>query len=100
MVAYVDDMIFGGNEEMCKKFAEEMQKYFEMLMFGEMNFFFGLQINQIDKGIFISQSKNVKEMLKNFGMENSKLVYTPIVTSCKLRRMMNLQRMIRVSTYQ
>lgn len=52
---YVDDIMFGGNEAMCKKFDEEMQKEFERTMFGEMNLFLGI-INRIDKGIFISQS--------------------------------------------
>jgi len=39
---YVDDIIFSGNEGMCKDFTNEMQKEFEMSMCGEMNFFLGL----------------------------------------------------------
>jgi len=57
-----------------------------MSMFGEMNFLLGLQINQSDKGIFISQSKYVKEFLKKFGMEDSKPVCTPMVTGYKLSK--------------
>lgn len=57
-----------------------------MSMFGEMNLFLGLQINQMEKGIFISQSNYVKEMLKNFGMDSSKSVCTPMVTGCKLSK--------------
>jgi len=83
---YLDDIIFGGNEVMCKNFVDEMQKEFEMSVCGEMNFFLRLQINQTDKGIFISQSKYVKEMLKKFGMEDSKPVCTPITIGCKLRK--------------
>lgn len=60
VVVYVDDIIFDGNETMCKFFVEEMQKEFEMSMFGEMNLFFRLQINQTNKGIFISQPKYAK----------------------------------------
>jgi len=55
-------------------------------MCGEMNFFLGLQINQTDKGISISQSKYVKELLKMSGMEESKLVCTPMTAGCKLRK--------------
>jgi len=86
VVVFVDDIIFGGNEGMCIKFAGEMQNEFEMSMFGEMNLFLGLQINQSDKGIFIFQSKYVKELLKKFGMEDSKSVCTPMVTGCTLRK--------------
>lgn len=53
-------------------------------MLGKMNLFLGLQINQIEKGIFISQSKYVREMLKKFGIDGSKLVNTPMVIGCKL----------------
>ncbi|GJR15501.1 retrovirus-related pol polyprotein from transposon TNT 1-94 [Tanacetum coccineum] len=45
---------------------------FEMSMVGELNFFLGLQIKQMDDGIFFNQSKYSKEMLKKFGLEDSK----------------------------
>ncbi|KAH9322868.1 hypothetical protein KI387_017507 [Taxus chinensis] len=87
MVVYVDDIIFGGdNEEMSRKFAEDMQKEFEMSMLGELSFFLGLQIYQSNKGIFISQTKYVKEMLKKFGMEECAPVITPMITGTKLSK--------------
>jgi hypothetical protein len=55
-------------------------------MLGELSFFLGLHISQNSKGIFISQTKYVKEMLKNFEMEDCKLVSTPMVTICKLSK--------------
>jgi len=35
----------------------------------ELNYFLGLQIKQLNDGIFISQSKYPKELLKRFGMK-------------------------------
>ena len=62
---YVDDIIFGSDDDqISKQFAEYMKNEFEMSMLGEMKFFLGLQINQSDKGIFISQTKYIHEMLK------------------------------------
>jgi hypothetical protein len=61
-----------------------MQKEFEMSMLGELTFFLGLQVTQTEKGIFICQSKYVKEMLKKFQMEDCKPMSTPMVTGCKL----------------
>ena len=46
----------------------------------------GLQISQLNDGIFISQSKYIKEMLKKFGMEGCKPVSTPMITGCKLSK--------------
>jgi hypothetical protein len=63
-----------------------MKKEFEMSMLGELSFFLGLNISQFFNGIFISQTKYIKEMLKNFIMEDCALVSKPMLTSCKLRK--------------
>jgi hypothetical protein len=55
-----------------------MQNEFEMSLLGELSFFLGLQIRQRNQGIFISQTKYIREMLKRFGMEDCKLVITPM----------------------
>jgi hypothetical protein len=83
---FVDDIIFGGNDDLCKKFLEEMKSDFKILMIGEMKFFLGLHTTQIEQGIFIAQTKYLKEMLNKFGMEDCKLVGTPMVTRCKLSK--------------
>ena len=63
-----------------------MQHEFEMSLLGELSFFLGLQISQLDEGIFISQMKYIKEVLKKFRMEDCKLVSTSMVTGCKLSK--------------
>ena len=55
-------------------------------MLGEMKFFLGLQITQSGRGISISQTKYINEMLKKFKMEDCKPVGTPMVTGCKLSK--------------
>ena len=49
-------------------------------MFGEIKFFVGLQIHQMKYGIYVTQSKYVKGILKKIGLEDYKLVRTPVVT--------------------
>jgi hypothetical protein len=63
-----------------------MQNEFEMSLLGELSLFLGLQIHQSNQGIFISQTKYIKEMIKRFRMEYCKPVTTPMQTSCKLRK--------------
>ena len=58
-----------------------MSKEFEMSMIGELSFFLGLQIKQLKDGIFVSQSKYLKDMLKKFGLENAKSIKTPMATN-------------------
>jgi len=60
-----------------------MQSKFEMSLLGELTYFLGLPIYQEDKGIFIYQSKYIKEMLKKFKMEDRRHVLTSMVTGFK-----------------
>nr|GEV96793.1 uncharacterized mitochondrial protein AtMg00810-like [Tanacetum cinerariifolium] len=84
---YVDDIIFGPTyQEMCDDFAKIMHDEFEMCMMRELNFFLGLQIKQLEDGIFFNQSKYIKEMLKKFRLEDSKPMKTPISTKMKLKK--------------
>ena len=83
---FVDDIIFGGQDALCKDFANQMKQEFEMSMFGEIKFFMGLQVHQMKHGIFINQSKYIKEILKTFELEDSNLVSTPMKIALKLSK--------------
>nr|GEW01024.1 copia protein [Tanacetum cinerariifolium] len=84
---YVDDIIFGSAcQDMCDEFAKIMHDEFEMSMMGELNFFLGLQIKQMEDDIFLNQSKYIKEMLKKFGLEDSKPMKTLMSSDTKLTK--------------
>eukprot|EP00253_Pinus_taeda_P022987 PITA_22987 len=77
----------------CKGYAQQegidfeetfASKEFEMSMLGELTYFLGLQIQQNEGGIFLSQTKYLKQILKKYGMEDAKPVCTPMVTGCNL----------------
>ncbi|GJY45453.1 retrovirus-related pol polyprotein from transposon TNT 1-94, partial [Tanacetum coccineum] len=63
---YVDDIIFRSTcQNLCDDFAKIMHDEFEMSMMGELNFFLGLQIKQIEDRIFQSiqvHQEGVKEV--------------------------------------
>lgn len=60
---YVDDIIFGSTcQELCDDFSKSMHDEFKMSMMGELYFFLGLQIKQLEDGIFFNQSKYIKEI--------------------------------------
>nr|GEV30651.1 hypothetical protein [Tanacetum cinerariifolium] len=73
-------------QDMCDEFAKIMHDEFEMSMMGELNFFLGLQIKQMEYGIFFNQSKYIKEMLKKFGLEDSKPMKAPMYFNTKLTK--------------
>ncbi|GKD63760.1 putative ribonuclease H-like domain-containing protein, partial [Tanacetum coccineum] len=53
----------------------------KMSSMGELTFFLGLQVQQKEDGIFISQDKYVGDILKNFDFVNVKTASTPIETN-------------------
>jgi hypothetical protein len=61
-----------------------MQGEFEMSMMGELTYFLGLQIKQLSEGTFIYQTKYCKELLKKFGMSDSRHIDTPMAPSCMM----------------
>nr|GEW44442.1 retrovirus-related Pol polyprotein from transposon TNT 1-94 [Tanacetum cinerariifolium] len=71
---------------MCDEFAKIMHDEFEMSMMGELNFFLGLQIKRMEDGIFFNQSKYIKEILKKFGLEDSKPMKNPMSSDTKLMK--------------
>ena len=82
---YVDDIIFGStNEALYARFAKLMQSRYEMSMMGELSYFLGLQVSQKIDGIFICQTKYVRDLLKKYNMEDSTPAKTPMATATKL----------------
>ncbi|KAI3759394.1 hypothetical protein L6452_07171 [Arctium lappa] len=82
---YVDDIIFGStNPKYCQNFSALMSKHFQMSMMGQMNFFLGLQVKQLQTGIFINQSKYISDILRKYQMEKSYPMKTPMSTTLKL----------------
>ena len=61
-----------------------MQAEFKMSMIKELTHFLGLQIRQQDLGIFLSQSKYAKNLVKKFGLESASSIRTPISPNVKL----------------
>eukprot|EP00253_Pinus_taeda_P012902 PITA_12902 len=55
-----------------------------MSFLGELTYFLGLQIQQNEGGILLSQTNYLKKILKKYVMEDSKPVCTPMVTGCSL----------------
>jgi hypothetical protein len=52
---YVDDIIFGStNKSFCDEFSKIMTDRFEMSMMGELKYFLGFQIKELEDGTFIS----------------------------------------------
>jgi hypothetical protein len=54
---------------------------FEVSMMGELKYFLGFQIKQLQEGTFISQTKYIQDILKKSRMKNGKPIKTPLGTN-------------------
>jgi len=61
-----------------------MQGEFEMSMMDELKYFLRLQIKQEDEGIYISQQKYIRDILKRFDVQDCKPMATPMSGSLSL----------------
>ncbi|XP_050890831.1 uncharacterized mitochondrial protein AtMg00810-like [Lathyrus oleraceus] len=57
-----------------------------MSLIGELTYFLGFQVKQMDDTIFISQRKYAKSIVKKFGMENASHKRTHAPTHLKLTK--------------
>jgi hypothetical protein len=79
---YVDDIIFGyTNKSTCEEFSRIMIQKFEMSMMGELKYFLGFQVKQLQDDTFISQTKYIQDILNKFGMKDAKPIKTPMGTN-------------------
>ena len=82
---YVDNIVFGATiNDRAIEFSEEMKKEFEMSMVGKLTFFLGLQVKQKKEGIFVSQEKYARNIVKKFGLDSKKHASIPMSSSTKL----------------
>jgi hypothetical protein len=87
VVLYVDDVIFTGNDDqLIKNFKSVMKEEFEMTDMGFLRYFLGIEVDQNEKGIFISQARYVNQVLSRFNMQECKAAITPTVMGLKLSR--------------
>ncbi|KAG6481043.1 hypothetical protein ZIOFF_057635 [Zingiber officinale] len=84
---YVDDLIFTrSNPSMFGEFKEAMTKEFKMIDIGLMTYYLGIEVNQREDRIFISQAGYAREILKKFKMDNNKPINTPVECGVKISK--------------
>jgi hypothetical protein len=52
-----------------------------MSMMGELKYFLGFQVKQLQEGTFISQTKYIQDKLTKFGMKDAKPIKTLMGTN-------------------
>ncbi|KAM1246265.1 hypothetical protein ACFX2J_042353 [Malus domestica] len=78
LLLYVDDIILTGSSSiLIDDVIVELTKEFEMKDLGQLNYFLGLQVTYHSGGLFVSQSKYIKDLLNKVDLQDSKPCPTP-----------------------
>ena len=64
-----------------KDLREDLREDFASKDLGPLHYFLGIEVQQINNGIHLSQNKYASDILKRVGMMNYKLTSTPLRTS-------------------
>ncbi|KAG8492771.1 hypothetical protein CXB51_010255 [Gossypium anomalum] len=82
---YVDNLLVTGSKDvLVNEFKAQIQEVFDMTDLGVMTYFLGMEVNQTNRGIFISQHAFILKILDKFSMQNCKPVSTPMAQGEKL----------------
>lgn len=76
---YADIMLVReNNSSLVNQFKRKMEAVFEMFDLGLIRYFLGIEINQFNYGIFISQEKFPFDLLKKFKLDMCNEAATPL----------------------
>lgn len=71
---------------MVRDFFQKMQSEFETRLVGELNYFLGLKVKQMEDNIFVCKNKYAKSLVRKFGLDKASHKRIPTATHLKLSR--------------
>ncbi|KAB2608320.1 hypothetical protein D8674_011488 [Pyrus ussuriensis x Pyrus communis] len=73
VLVYVDDIIVTGPSiSECQHVISQLSSLFPIKDLGALHYFLGIEVHQSSKGIFITQTKYILDLLKKANMDGSK----------------------------
>ncbi|KAM2894772.1 hypothetical protein FF1_009974 [Malus domestica] len=85
LLLYVDDIIFTRSSSSdISAVILALNQQFDMNDLGQLNYFLGLQIQYRSSGLFVSQTKYIKDLLAKVDMHDAKACPTPCLPSHRL----------------
>jgi histone deacetylase 1/2 len=85
MLIYVDDIIVASSSQAATDaLLKDLSQEFALKDLGDLSFFLGVEVQKIDNGIVLSQSKYARDILERVGMLNCTGMPTPLSSSEKI----------------
>ncbi|XP_021724259.1 uncharacterized protein LOC110691609 [Chenopodium quinoa] len=85
VLVYVDDLLIAGNDHTAiQQVKAFLSSTFHMKDMGALRYFLGIEADSTEQGIFLSQKKYARDLIKEYGMHKSKAVRVPMEAHTKL----------------
>lgn len=98
MAVFVDDgLIVGQDEKEVDNVLLKLANKFEITADGPKQgklYYLGMEIKQIKNGIFLSQPKYTKKILKQYGFDDANEVYTPMEPGMITEKLVNDKKLV------
>jgi histone deacetylase 1/2 len=81
LLIYVDDIIITGSDnKFLEAFISQLNLVFSLKDLGNLHYFLGIEVHRDSSGMYLKQTKYIRDLLKKFNMENASSCPTPMVT--------------------
>lgn len=85
MLVYVDDLIVTGNSPThLSKFMDSLSKRFPLKDLDDLSFFLGIEVLHTPKGMLLTQTRYIADLLHRTKMENCNPIATPMCSNTTL----------------
>ena len=81
MLVYVDEIIItSSSSDKVQQVIQDMQKTFALKDLGELNYFLGIEVSNLQNGLHLSQVKYIADVLAKHDLVHCSPVPTPMST--------------------
>lgn len=81
-LVYVDDIVITGNDSAhVEKFIRMLSERFSLKDLNNLRYFLGIEASRLEKGLLVTQTKYITDLLANTNLLTANLVSTPKATN-------------------
>ena len=86
LLVYVDDVLLTGNDsQVMSDIIRQLGVHVSLKDLSDLHYFIGVEVQQTREGIFLSQQKYIRDLLKRTNMEGARPIHTQLSTKPTLQ---------------
>jgi Reverse transcriptase (RNA-dependent DNA polymerase) len=88
LLVYVDDIVITGNDNVAiSTLISSLHSNFSLKDLGDLHYFLGIEVNSVDTGLYLTQTRYLHFILERVAMTGAKPCKTPMQPGLKLSKL-------------